>query len=135
MPGRSPVLGSIRASWGDVVITGDLAGAPTAVIGIPVAEISPETGTKCLAACSASCFACSKISFIFCSVSADSSSDSLAFPPVALLMRGDLGDFAAVGLAMAVLIVGDNFSSVDSRKDVIGDGTVGSWIGSSGSCF
>jgi hypothetical protein len=50
-------------------------------------------------------------------------------------MRGDFGDFADVGLAMATLIVGDNFSSVDNRNDVIGDGTVGSWIGRIGSGF
>jgi len=134
IPGRRPVLGSIRAS--EAAMTGDLAGGP--VIGM-TADGRPGTGTRCLAAwvaaSSASCFACSRISLIFCSVSADSSSDSLDFPPVGRRILGDLGDFAAVGLATAALTVGDNFSSVDSLSVAMGDGTVGSCIGRSGSGF
>lgn len=147
MPGSSPVLGSIKASCAAVEVT--VAGGrdvivATADMGIPVATKGvtgvriPDTGSKCRAVCSASFLACSKICLIFCSVSADSSSDSLDLPPVERRARGDFGDFAAVGLAMgAVVMVGDDLSSVDNLREVMGDGTVGACVcaGGAGSGF
>lgn len=64
---------------------------------------------------SASCLACSRISLIFWSVSADSSSLSLDLPPVErrILGLGDLAEAVPPGLTR-LLLLGDNFSSVDS---------------------
>ena len=80
------------------------------------------------AASSASCLACSRIRWILL-VTADSSSDSLEFPPVDLLIRclGDLDD----GLELAM--EGDSFSSMDNLRGCNGDCVVtGVWLSAGG---
>ena len=84
-------------------------------MGIPASD-SLNPGLLC-AASSASCLACSRIRWIFLSVTADSSSDSLEFPPVDLLILclGDLEE----GLELAM--EGDNLSSMDNLRGCTGD--------------